>query len=43
MKNTLEIDSIQKHFDNKMILSDVYLKCETTEIKVMWSKIVGDF
>ncbi|WP_395052658.1 ATP-binding cassette domain-containing protein [Flavobacterium sp.] len=32
MKNTLEIDSVQKHFDNKMILSDVYLKCETTEI-----------
>ena len=28
----LEIDSIQKSFDNKNILSDVYLKCETKEV-----------
>ncbi len=28
----LEIDSIQKKFDYKLILSDVYLKCETNEI-----------
>ncbi|WP_268848518.1 ATP-binding cassette domain-containing protein [Flavobacterium aestivum] len=33
MKNhLLEIDSIQKTFDNKNILSDVYLKCETSDI-----------
>lgn len=31
-KNVLEIDSIQKKFDYKSILSDVYLKCETGEI-----------
>jgi ABC-type lipopolysaccharide export system ATPase subunit len=28
----LEIDSIQKKFGYKLILSDVYLKCETSEI-----------
>lgn len=32
MKNLLEVDSIYKHYDNKMILSDVYLKCETGDI-----------
>ena len=33
MKNhLLEIDSIQKSFDNKNILSDVYLKCETNDV-----------
>ena len=33
MKNhLLEIDSVQKSFDNKNILSDVYLKCETKDI-----------
>ena len=31
-KHTLEIDSVQKHFDYKLLLSDVYLKCETGEI-----------
>nr|WP_315254399.1 ATP-binding cassette domain-containing protein [uncultured Flavobacterium sp.] len=31
-KHLLEIDSVQKSFDNKNILSDVYLKCETTDI-----------
>ncbi|WP_264566343.1 ATP-binding cassette domain-containing protein [Flavobacterium sp. N3904] len=31
-KHLLEMDSIQKHFDNKNILSDVYLKCETNDI-----------
>jgi ABC-type multidrug transport system ATPase subunit len=31
-KHVLEIDSIQKSFDNKNILSDVYLKCETKDI-----------
>lgn len=33
MKNhILEVDTIQKSFDHKSILSDVYLKCETTDI-----------
>ena len=31
-KHILEIDSVQKSFDTKSILSDVYLKCETTDI-----------
>lgn len=31
-KHLLEIDSVQKSFDNKNILSDVYLKCETKDI-----------
>jgi ABC-type multidrug transport system ATPase subunit len=31
-KHTLEADSVQKCFDNKSILSDVYLKCETNDI-----------
>ncbi|WP_078210600.1 ATP-binding cassette domain-containing protein [Flavobacterium sp. LM5] len=32
MKHVLKIDSIQKKFDLKTILSDVYLKCETGDI-----------
>ncbi|HSD06076.1 ATP-binding cassette domain-containing protein [Flavobacterium sp.] len=31
-KNILEVDSVRKHFENKLIVSDVYLKCETGEI-----------
>lgn len=31
-KHLLEVDSVQKSFDTKAILSDVYLKCETGEI-----------
>jgi ABC-type multidrug transport system ATPase subunit len=31
-KHLLEIDSVQKVFDNKNILSDVYLKCETNDV-----------
>jgi ABC-type lipopolysaccharide export system ATPase subunit len=31
-KHILEVDSIQKSYDSKSILSDVYLKCETTDI-----------
>lgn len=31
-KHTLEVDSVQKAFDNKSIVSDVYLKCETNDI-----------
>lgn len=31
-KHLLEVDSIQKSFDFKTILSDVYLKCETNGI-----------
>lgn len=32
MKHILEVDSVQKSYNNKVILSDVYLKCETGDI-----------
>ncbi len=32
MKNLLEVDSIYKSYSNRMLLSDVYLKCETGDI-----------
>jgi ABC-type multidrug transport system ATPase subunit len=32
IRHLLEIDSVQKSFDNKSVLSDVYLKCETGDI-----------
>lgn len=32
MKHCLEADSIQKYFHNKLVVSDVYLKCETGDI-----------
>jgi ABC-type multidrug transport system ATPase subunit len=31
-EKNIEVDSVQKSFDHKSILSDVYLKCETTDI-----------
>ena len=31
-KNILEVDSVQKQYDGKIIVSDVYLKCETGDI-----------
>lgn len=31
-KHILELDSVQKSFDNKPILSDVYLRCETGDV-----------
>lgn len=31
-KHILEVDGIQKRFNDKVILSDIYLKCETSEI-----------
>lgn len=31
-KHLLEVDSVQKSYDNKSILSDVYLKCETNDV-----------
>ena len=31
-KCLLEVDSVQKNYDGKIIISDVYLKCETTNI-----------
>lgn len=31
-KNSLEVDGIQKRFDERVILSDIYMKCETSEI-----------
>lgn len=32
MKHLLEMDSIQKSFDSKLIISDAYLKCETGDV-----------
>ncbi|WP_313806662.1 ATP-binding cassette domain-containing protein [Flavobacterium sp.] len=32
MKHLLEVDSVQKHFNNKLVVSDVFLKCETGDI-----------
>ncbi len=32
IKDILEIDSIQKRFNEEIILSDVYLKCETADV-----------
>ncbi|MEC5167031.1 ABC-type multidrug transport system ATPase subunit [Flavobacterium sp. PL11] len=32
IKNVLEIDSVQKQYDERVIISDVYLKCETNDI-----------
>lgn len=32
IKSVLEIDSIQKKYNGKIIISDVYLKCQTTDI-----------
>jgi ABC-type lipopolysaccharide export system ATPase subunit len=32
MKYALEIDSINKSYNDKVILSDIYLKCETNDI-----------
>lgn len=31
-EHILEVDGIQKRFDERVILSDIYLKCETSEI-----------
>ncbi|MGC4040773.1 MAG: ATP-binding cassette domain-containing protein [Flavobacterium sp.] len=31
-KHILEVDSVQKHYGNRSIVSDVYLKCETGDI-----------
>lgn len=31
-KHTLEVDGIRKKFNERVVLSDVYLKCETAEI-----------
>jgi ABC-type lipopolysaccharide export system ATPase subunit len=32
IKHILEVDSVQKRYDTRSILSDVYLKCETSDI-----------
>ncbi len=32
MPNLLEIDSVVKSYDNKQVLTDIYLKCSTSEI-----------
>lgn len=31
-KSVLEVDSVQKQYNGKIIISDVYLKCETNEV-----------
>ena len=31
-KSLLEVDSVQKQYDGKIIVSDVYLKCETGDV-----------
>lgn len=37
-KHLLEADSIQKYFGDKLIISDVYLKCETTDIIALFGR-----
>ncbi|MFV8341380.1 ATP-binding cassette domain-containing protein [Flavobacterium sp. XS2P39] len=32
IKSILEVDSVQKKYDGKIIVSDVYLKCETGDV-----------
>lgn len=32
MKHILEVDSVQKSYNGNIILSDVYLKCETGDV-----------
>ncbi|MGX7667695.1 ATP-binding cassette domain-containing protein [Flavobacterium pedocola] len=32
MKHFLEVDSIQKYFNHKVVISDVFLKCETGNV-----------
>lgn len=32
MSHILEVDSVQKHFDERSILTDIYLQCHTGEI-----------
>lgn len=32
MKHVLEVDSVQKYFEHKLVVSDVYLRCETGDI-----------
>jgi ABC-type multidrug transport system ATPase subunit len=32
IKHILEVDGIQKKFDERVLLSDIYLKCETSEV-----------
>src|SRR6201984_1016530 len=38
MSHVLEIDSVQLQFDNKKILSNIYLKCETGKITGLLGK-----
>ena len=39
IKNVLEVDSVQKQYDGKIIISDVYLKCETRFRKKWFGEI----
>lgn len=38
MNHKLEIESVIKHFNNKILLSDIYLKCETNEILALFGR-----
>lgn len=38
LKNSLHIDSVQLRFDNKIILSDVFLSCETGDIVAVFGR-----
>jgi len=39
-KHILEVDGIQKRFNEKVLLSDVYLKCELQILLVYWGEMV---
>lgn len=38
MNHILEVDSVIKHFNNKILLSDIYLKCETNDILALFGR-----
>ncbi len=38
MKSCLEADSLLKSYGHKVILSDVYLRCETGELVALWGR-----
>jgi ABC-type multidrug transport system ATPase subunit len=38
MSSVLEIDSVIKTYDDKLVLSDIYLKCETSDIYAIFGR-----
>jgi len=38
MSSVLEIDSVIKTYDDKLVLSDIYLKCETSDIYALFGR-----